>query len=335
MIITVVHRAPAEIGGTVHASPMFSPAGVPRPDPGVSVPDPGAPPRVLDRSLAHALGYTDDAILHQVRRGRWRRVLPHTFLTSDIMTWNDRLHAAATLAGHGALISGAAALSDLQLRSVRRPATVLVLVPPDRCPRSAGWVQIRPSARPVSRALAPGPPRASVARAVCDLAVESTWLDDVRALVAEVVRLRSCTVDELLAELGHTPRRGSAFLRQAVDEVGCGAWSAPEARAATLLRRAGVPAFEQNARIDLPGGRWFVADFLWRSLRAVLEIDSDTHHALTGDAERTADKHLTLETLGFSVVHRTPRYVVTQPQQFTAGIDRWLAGRAAALGLPR
>jgi very-short-patch-repair endonuclease len=72
-----------------------------------------------------------------------------------------------------------------------------------------------------------------------------------------------------------------------------------------------------------------IVDFLWRDLRAVLEIDSDAHHALAGDADRTSDRHLLLSTDDYSVVHRTPRTVYLQPDEFVSGIGRWLAARAA------
>ncbi|HZC69847.1 MAG TPA: hypothetical protein VE442_04050 [Jatrophihabitans sp.] len=293
--------------------------------------DPTAPPRVMSRHTANRLGYSDAAIRHQVDKGHWRRVLPHTYLTSDTLTWADRLWAATTYAGEDAMLSGAAALCDLGLVSVRRPAVLLVLVPTPRDPRDCGWVRVRPSARPVYPAMRAGPPRASEARAVADLALERPRLDDVRALVAEAVRLKLCTVDELAAELRHGPRRGSAHLRQAIDEVGGGAWSAPEARAATLLRRAGIPPFEQNVRVDLSDASFVIVDFIWRALRAVLEIDSDTHHALAGDADGTSDRHLRLETDGYSVIHRTPRLVVKQPALFVNGVQRWLENRARLL----
>ena len=115
--------------------------------------------------------------------------------------------------------------------------------------------------------------------------------------------------------------------------MSAGAWSAPEARAAKLLKRGGVPPFKQNRRIDLPNGRYVVVDFLWRALRAVLEIDSDVHHALTVDAEGTANKHIALETLGFSVVHRAPAFVMREPTAFVDGIARWLQARRRELNL--
>lgn len=288
-------------------------------------------PRVLTRTDAARLGYSANAIEQRLRTGQWRRVLPRTFLTSDTFTWPDRCRAALAFAGPGALLSGAAALADTGLTAVRRPATLLVLVPPDRWVRSTAWVRIRRTDRLPQRALRPGPACAPVARAVADLALERRRLDDVRALVAEVVRREHCTVDELVAELASGRRNGSGHLRQAIEEIAGGAWSAPEARAARLLRAARVPPFEQNVRIDLPNGKWFYVDFLWKALRAVLEIDSDEHHSLPADADATDEKDIMLETLGFSVVHRRPYVINHQAATFTAGIAAWLAARAAEL----
>jgi very-short-patch-repair endonuclease len=297
----------------------------------VNRPDAPELPRIVSRDGALRLGFSPDAIKHRLASGAWRRVLPRTYLTRDTFTWLDRQRAATTFAGPGALLSGAAALTDLELPAVRRPDSILVLAPPGLGPHSTAWVRVRRSPRPMVRELCPGAPRVATARAVADLSVELRRRDDVRALVADAVRRSLCTVEELAVELREGPRRNSLFLREALEEVAAGAWSAPEARAGTLLRRAGVPRFEQNARIDLPGGRWFVADFLWRELRAILEIDSFAYHSLPPAAEATSDKRLVLETLGYSVVSRQPRQIVHEPQRFVDGITAWLAARAALL----
>jgi very-short-patch-repair endonuclease len=203
---------------------------------------------------------------------------------------------------------------------------------PKNWTRSTEWVRIRRTERLPSPALQPGPACAPIARAVADLTLERRRLDDVRALVTEVVRRELCTVDELMRELIAGPRKGSAHLRLALEEIAAGAWSAPEARAARLLRAARVPPFKQNIRLDLPDGRWLYVDFLWRSLRAVFEIDSDEYHTEPADADETDDRHLVLETLGFSVVHRRPFVVNRRPTQFVTEIAAWLAARAAELG---
>ncbi len=253
--------------------------------------DPTALPRVLGRAAAHSRGYNPNMIAHRLTTGQWRRILPRTYLSVDTLTWPDRLTAALTFAGPGALLSGAAALADEGLRAVGRPSAILVLVPVSTRLRSTAWVRIRPTQRLPERALLPGPARAPLSRAVADLALE----------------------------------------RRRLDEVTVGAWSAPEARAARVLRRAGVPPFEQNVRIDLPGGRFFVVDFLWRELKAILEIDSVEHHFDAPDRDATMDRHLVLETLGYSVVHRSPAVVQKQPAAFAGGIAAWLAARATGL----
>ena len=294
----------------------------------VPLTDPTALPRVLTRAAALGRGMTPQMIDYRTATGRWRRVLPRTYLTVDTFTWSDRLAAAIAFAGAGALLSGAAVLSVAGLRSVARPAQLLVLVPRTNRVRSTRWVRIRRAHRVPPAALGPGPPRAPVARAVADHALTLRRIDDVRTVVAEAVRRRLSTVDEIAVELEAGPHKGSALLRQAVDDVGAGAWSAPEARAARLLRRAGVPPFEQNVRIELPGGGYLVADFLWRELRAILEIDSVENHFDPADWEATMDRHLVLETLGYSVAHRRPSAIRNYPQRFIRDIAAWLASRA-------
>lgn len=294
--------------------------------------DPTALPRVLGRDAARGLGYTPNMIDHRLRTGRWLRVLPRTYLTSDTLTWPDRLRAAVTFGGPDAMLSGAAALAD-DLRCVPRPTTLLLLVPARSGVSSTAWVRVRHTERVPHRRLAPGPARVAIARAVADHALDLRRADDVRALVTEAVRRELCSVDELTDELRTGPRRGSLHLRRAIEEAADGAWSAPEARAARLLRRGGVPAFRQNVDLLLAGGRRLVADFLWRELKAVLEIDSREHHSLPGDRDATDERHLALETAGYSVVHRTPWMIANRPDEFVTGIRSWLAAQARTLAI--
>lgn len=295
------------------------------------LPDPDRLPRVLTRYQARARGMTPTMIQRRLDAGRWRLILPSIYLTTDTMTWHDRRCAALAFAGPGAVLSGAAALCDRGLRSVSRPARILVLVPPRTRVRSVGWVQIRPTRRLPRPALEPGLPTAPVARAVADLALRLRRLDDVRTLVAEVTRLELCTLDDLGVELEAAARNGSRNLRDALADVGAGAWSAPEARAARLLRASGVADFEQNVRINLPNGNWVVVDFLWRALRAVLEIDSDRHHGSPRDRDATDERHIDLHTIGFNVIHRRPAFIERHPRRFTDGVAAWLASLAVAL----
>ena len=292
----------------------------------------GELPRILTRADALTRGYSRRAIDHRLATGRWRLVLPHTYRTGDTLTWTDRLDAALALAGPEALITGAAALADQGLRTVHRPRRVLVLVPRAVHVRPANWVRLRRTDRMPEPALIPGPRRADLARAVADLALERPRLDDVRALVSQAVRAGLCTLDELAAELSTGPRQHSRNLRIAIADLDAGAWSAPEARAAAILRRSNVPPFEQNARIDLSDGTYVVVDFLWRSLRAVLEIDSDEHHWFDpADRDSTSRRQSKLATGGYSVMSRRPAVLGRQPRQFRTDVEDWLAARAREL----
>lgn len=287
----------------------------------------GRLPRVITRDEALARGYTRDAIKHRLATRRWVRVLPHTYLTGTTLTWDDRLTAALRFAGADALLTGAAALADRGLRTVQPPEHVLVLVPASNRVRPAGWVRLRRTNRMPRAADVSGPRRAHFARAVADLALERRRLDDVRALVAQAVRARLCTLAQLQAELAEGPRNHSAYLRQALEDMGAGAASAPEARAATVLRRAPrVPPFEANAPVFLPDGTRFDADFLWRELRAILEIDSDEHHNVDpSDRDRTDWRASKLQAYGYRVMSRRPA-ALRNEQRFVADVREFLAG---------
>lgn len=294
------------------------------------LPDPDAPPRVLTRAMARRAGVTDRVVDGHVRSGRWRRVLPRTYLTSATFTERDRYDAALLYAGDGATLSGAAALRQSGVR-LAQPYRVLVLVPPTNPIRSTGFVQTRASARPIEIEQWMGARRVTPPRACADHCLTLRRIDDVRAIVARVVQRGHATVAEIAVELEAGPRNGSRLLREALAEVGYGAESAPEARAAVMLRRAGLTGFVQNQRFSLPDGGYYKADFLWPELRAILEIDSLEYHFDVENWEATMDRHLALATLGFSVIHRAPS-ALKNNSKFIADIRGWLGARRAELG---
>jgi hypothetical protein len=286
-------------------------------------------PRILTVDEASRYGISAQGMAWRTSTGEWRRLLPRTCRTGTDVTRYDRLRAALAFAGPGSLLSGAAALWSSEFR-IAFPDTVLVLVPPTNWVRSTAWVRIRRTSRAMTQLQDIGPTRVEVARAVADHALTLTRLDDVRHIVARAIRESRCTLDELSGELEAGPRNGSALLRQALSEVAAGAASAPEARAAAILRRCGAPPFEQNVRIHLPDGRCFVLDLYWRRLRAVLEIDSVEYHLDPADWRATMDRHLALSTYGLSVVHRPPSALADETR-FVQDVKAWLDGLARNL----
>lgn len=293
-------------------------------------PHPDAVPRVISRAEALARGISRAAIGRRLTSGRWRRVLPGVYLTSDTLTTPDRLDAALAFAGEGAALAGHAALWASQVRRIPPPARVLVLVPRSNRIESHSWVVVRHTARPIVVEQWSGPRRTEPARAAAEAMLTMRRLDDVRALVARVVQDGHCTVAELGAELAAGPRNGSALFRQALAEVGWGAASAPEAKAARILRRAGLTGFVQNAEIRLSDGSLRRVDFYWPAVRAVLEIDSVEWHFGVDEWAGTWDRHLDVTTNGYSVIHRPPS-ALADAGRFVRDVSAWLAGREADL----
>lgn len=227
-------------------------------------------------------------------------------------------------AGPHSSISGGYALRLHGLR-IRLPPRVLVLADRRRRPTCPRWLHIRPTARLPAQHWNRGLAIAPVPRAAADWALETGDLDEVRTVVARAIQHRHCRLADLSAELAAGPRNGSALLRTALAEVSAGARSAQEPRAAHTLNRARLGPFGQNVAI----GRYIV-DFLWRELRAVLEIDSLEYHFDARDWAGTLSRHRELESLGYSVIHVRPSEL-TDEAGFVDSIRRWLAARRSVL----
>jgi very-short-patch-repair endonuclease len=279
-------------------------------------------PRVVRRAAAlRFLGR--DAIDYRCRSGRCLRLAPSVYLTAPPARPWDRMQAAFLHAGPASVISGSAALFACDFRAVPAMATVMALVP--LCAGAANWrtIRVRRTARLPEARWRMGVPLAPVARAVADYVLELRHVERVQAVVAEAIQRQLCTVAELTTELESGPRRGSRLFREALGDVGYGARSVPEARAGRLLRRTGLTGFEQNVEI-LVRGRRFVADFLWRDLRAVLEIDSTEYHLSPRDHEATLERDQLMQAGGYAVLHVKPSQL-RDPVTFVGIVRDWLA----------
>ena len=287
---------------------------------------------------ARTAGLTRHALAHRLERGRWQRVLPGVYVShSGQLTRDEAVAAAMVYAGPAAVLSGTYALHRHRVRSAPEVAgRILVLVPTGSCRPSRGPVHVRPSILlPACPVLRDGIAVAPVPRAVVDTCLGLRSRATVRAITAEVVQRRLCTVGDLGAELSRSARRGSALLRAAIAEVGLGAWSAPECEAGALLRGSGVPAFEQNIDVYRADGDWLACgDVVWPHLRALLEVDSREHHADPDAWERTLARHNRLSTAGWAVLHYSPGQIRAAGPALPDQVLAWLVGRAAELGVP-
>jgi hypothetical protein len=298
---------------------------------------PNSLPVVVSRARFAGYGITRSFAAHQKSRGKWQRIYPGVYVThSGPVDTTTRLAAAVAFAGPGSMLSGAHALSIYGLRYAPQARGILLLVGLETSTRGVADVRIRRTHRmPPHPVFRRGLPLAPPARAVVDTCLDQRQLRVVRAVTAEAVTRKLCTVDELSTELAAAARRGSAPLRRAIGNVRAGARSAPECEIADLLHDAGFPPFVLNLDVFDDAGNWVACgDVVWEELRAVLEIDSREHHSDIDDWNETLIRHNRLERASYAVTHLPP----TEMRQHTSRVLRelrvWLERRAADLGLP-
>jgi very-short-patch-repair endonuclease len=262
-------------------------------------------PRIVTAQQAYALGLTPDAIKHRVGRGWWLRLHHGVYFTRGVSpTAHDRLAGALESAGPGAALSGAAALMQWALRDVAMPARPLVLVPASSAATPSARVLVRRTAVPYVAHWRNDLRVVRISRALVDHCVTVRRRDSVLALVSEVIRLRLCTVDDLVAAYRTGPRRGSAHLRRALEDVSAGAWSVPEGHLGRALRAAAVPAFQQNVPIRSTAGELVgIVDVWWPDLRAALEVQGAKDHSSPVAWTETVRRASRLEEIGVSVMH--------------------------------
>lgn len=296
--------------------------------------------RVVAVSRLESLGFNRRTIAYRCRpSGPWVRMAPGVVkLDNGPVTRDDHRSAALVHAGPGACITGLDGLSLSGFRSIPAPfGPVHVLIPHGR--------------RRVGRTLAliertdrlPVPssgrwPLAPVPRAVLDFARRTGDRAMVRAVVAEAVQQRHCSVTELGVELRLGCQRGTAMPRTVLAEISDGVRSAAEANARTiirgLVRQRLVPTPLWNVNLVGPDGvvvampdAWFdEAGLAW-------EIDSVEYHLSPVDYARTVARRSALMARGAVVVQTLPSSLQKDPDTVRAELVRCL-GQARLLPRP-
>jgi len=101
------------------------------------------------------------------------------------------------------------------------------------------------------------------ARAVADTVRSLTSLRDVRAIVADAVQRRACTVPDLSEELNNGSTVGSKLFREALTDVAEGIHSAAEGDLKDLLAKSGLPMPLFNASIFDNDGTFIARPDAW------------------------------------------------------------------------
>lgn len=241
--------------------------------------------RVSLRQLA-ALGLTEAAVAHRVRRGRLIRVEDGVYAVAPVLEGDDwgTWMAATLTAPHTFLSRSSAAMARGWWSFPRRLETVTRHG--SGGPRRFGGVLVFYSATLEGDCTTlRGVPITSAERTLLDLASFATDRALARA-VREAVRLSDTSVASLGDALGrYRGRRGAARLAAALARYAGlpieRARSGAEIRALEILRNDGRTVPRLNQRI---AGE--EADLSWTRHRLIVEIDGGPFHADRGEDER-------------------------------------------------
>lgn len=284
----------------------------------------GSRPRVLTLAQLREHGVTAaDAA------GRpWRQILPGVFLLhSGPATSEERLHAALLYAdrraGGEAMITGLAALALYRFTSA--PALLAlshidVLVANTRRLRSTGDVRIvRTHTRPQPQEVT-GLPVAPVARAIADAVAHLSDAGTVRRLLSEAVRGGHCEPAAVVRELTVARLLNRPHVVDAVESLLAEGRAIAEDRLYQLVRGYDLPEPIWNVELRLPDGPHLGGvDAYWPEHAVAVEID--TRAPRQGEDEQWSEavrKRETLERLGLTVIHVTPRKLRDWPEQQAA-----------------
>lgn len=268
---------------------------------------------VITRAQALDCGIPPATVARRIAPGGpWQKILPATYVTvTGKPTLKQHQVAALLYGGPDSVITGPAAIRLHQLRSPG-PNTIDVLIPWNVKRQSMGFAQIHRTRR-MPGFYATGPIRfARVGRAVADAAHAFSSLDDVRAVVAEAVQRRACTIAELGIELEEGSRLGSRHLRIALGEVRAGARSAAEAKFLRRLERSDLPMPEFNVALVAADGTFIAeVDAWWAEPGVAAEVDSVEYHFYRADWLKTEARHSRMLKYGILPHHFAPSRIET------------------------
>lgn len=259
----------------------------------------------------------------------WQQILPGVFLLhSGPATSEERLHAALLYAGRRggeAMITGLAALALYRFGSA--PALLAlshidVLVPGTRRLRSTGDVRIVRTHTPPHSQEVTGLPVAPVARAVADAVTQLSDAGTVRRLLSEAVRGGHCEPAAVVRELTVARLLNRPHVVDAVESLLAEGRAIAEDRLYHVVRGHELPDPVWNVDLRLPGGPHLGGvDAYWPEHSVAVEID--TRAPRQGEDEQWSEsvrKRETLERLGVTVIHITPRKLRDWPEQQAAVI---------------
>jgi very-short-patch-repair endonuclease len=272
----------------------------------------GSQRTIVTREQLIACGLGPKAIAHRLRTGRLQRVFRGVYAVGcGELPPLAREQAALLVCGEGAFLSHHTAAFVWGLRGWR-PLAIDVSVPERYRARREGLNVHRVGAidrRDLRRKQ--GLAISSPARVLVEIAAALSGRDLERAL-DEGLERRLVRIAEVRAALARNrPCRGCAFLASLAtqDRTTTMTRSKAEELFLTLTRKARLTDPEVNVMI----GR-YKADFLWRELGLIVEIDGYEFHSSRRAFEHDHDRETELEAAGWRVIRFTWRQLEREPE---------------------
>jgi very-short-patch-repair endonuclease len=266
-----------------------------------------------------AAGIGPRGIARRVAAGQLRRLHRGVFVLGPLIGPRTHEMAAVLACGDGAALSHRSAAALWGIRSLwHGPVEVTVA---GRQPRSRRGVRVyRTGAIEATRRA--GVPLTTPARTMIDIAALISERDLARAVEqVQVLRLATSTA---LTAVAAVRRPGATALRAALQAQFEPSLTRSEAEALLLelVRTAGLPAPETNARL-----LGYEVDFLWRAAKLVVEVDGFAYHSTRAAFERDRRRDAELQTAGYRVIHFTYRQLLAESIAVIACLDRHITIR--------
>lgn len=278
-------------------------------------------PRVFDHLVAPAteliaLGLTGRAIHERCQEGGpWQRLESGlVLLTNEPPSRTQRIHAALTVAGPEAVLTGVDALALHAMTAARLDGPVHLLVPPRRQPRLVDGVFFERTHQLPDPLHLGGFPVAPLPRATIDTCRRAKAAEHVRALLTESIARGRVTPATLRDELDRAGSRGTALSRRMLAEIDDKVRSMAQGWAKRLVQHAGLPMPAWRVPITSANGSHVATtDAWWDEVGLAWEVDSYAFDLSPADAKAALRRAARLTACGVLVVHTPPTQLRDEP----------------------
>jgi very-short-patch-repair endonuclease len=282
--------------------------------------------RIATREQLLAAGLGRGSIVHRLKTERLRERYRGVYLVDRVAMepLGDELAAVLHLGGYGVLSHRSAALVWGLLGGTASVA--LTVVGKEARPRHGLKLYRVAHLDRSDLRLRNGLPVTAPARTLIDLAAEEPDAELEQAVAVAFDRGLS-SPEEIEAAIARAPRRrGVARIRQLLETGSASGYtrSKAERRMRALLRSAELP--QPRANVPMHG---YVADFLWREQRLIVEVDGYLFHSSRAAFEHDRKRDQCFAAAGYVIVRVTWRQLEREPYAVIARIAQAIGARAA------